>query len=572
MKKQLYLISVLAIILTLAISFSAAIPLTQFAYKKQTADDLKDSLLLLSFFEETQDGDELTEQFNRYVLALSESKQNVRVTVADTLGNVLCDSEKNEIDENHLDRKEFRQALSNTWGFDTRKSRSINEKYFYAAYYNGGKYIYRLAVPLDGLSRVHSVLWLCAFFGIIIGCFFAVVCVRLMSAAFLKPINSLTKATREITAGDLSVRVQGAPAELGELSTAFNIMTDRLEHAYTELENGRDTLNSILLNMADGVIAVDSNDKILLLTPLTETLLGKAPATKELRYGESNYAQIDAFLQKSISEQSAFREEMKFTSPEERILQVYSAPMSGKNGGALAVIADITRIKQLEQMRSEFAANVTHELKTPLTSIRGYIELLKDDYRDKETQKQFYDIIEIEAERLQNLIDDILSLSVIEHGHEDAPSSSTSIRDTVEKVALHLKPVSEKNDVKIKIKIPEDLYIQASPVRFQQLIWNLTENAVKYNKPGGTVIISAEHENGFTAIHVADTGIGISKEQQPRIFERFYRVDKGRSRQLGGTGLGLSIVKHIVNLYKGDISVDSVLGQGTVFTVRFPEK
>ncbi len=571
MKKRLYMVSVATITVSLIISFLIAIPLVQNIYRSQVQRGLKDSLILLSNMKIAQTEDMET-FIQDYAAQLTQNGHHVRITLIDLQGNVLCDSKTSEPMENHLQRPEIQQALNSTWGFDSRTSQSITkEEYYYAAFYPGGTIIYRLATPLGGLSATQYLLWGCAAIGIIIGLVLAFSTARITVNYFLKPIHSLIATTREITAGNLSVRAENAPAEMGELSTAFNIMTERLETAHKELENSRDTLNSILSGMDDGVIAVNSKNDILLLTPRAQELLGVPASRKKLKNCGENYAAVYHLLKKAMTQNAAVTEEFQNATPKNSILHVYAAPMTNRSGGALAVIADVTRIKMLEQIRSEFVANVTHELKTPLTSIRGYIELLKDDKRDSQTRNQFYEIIEIEAERLQNLIDDILALSVIEHGHEDNIQYSTNILENAQIVTERLKPVAEKAEVQVTLKIDPSLFVNAAPSRLQQLIWNLTENAIKYNKKNGTVQIIGKKERGFHIIQIKDTGIGIKEEHLPRIFERFYRVDKGRSRQMGGTGLGLSIVKHIVNLYHGDISVESVYGNGTVFTVRFPQ-
>ena len=223
----------------------------------------------------------------------------------------------------------------------------------------------------------------------------------------------------------------------------------------------------------------------------------------------------------------------------------------------------------LEAMRSEFAANVTHELKTPLTSIMGYIELLKAGPREEAVRDNFYEIIQIEAERLQNLIDDLLLLSEIE-SNKDAHVQECDVSEILEKAAAALSVSADKRGVSLEIEAGERLPMTADPRRLHQLFVNLLDNAVKYNRPGGRVRATASAGSARLTVTVADTGIGIDPSHFERLFERFYRVDKSRSRKMGGTGLGLSIVKHIVQLYGGEIGVESVPGEGTAFTVRLP--
>jgi len=238
---------------------------------------------------------------------------------------------------------------------------------------------------------------------------------------------------------------------------------------------------------------------------------------------------------------------------------------------AAAVQEKVDALELSVRQREDFMSAFTHELKTPLTSIRGYVELLQDEKRDAQTRAKFYEIIGIEADRLQRLIDDLLELSRIENSLQKAPETK---RTDVSKIALetleHLSPMARERQVTFSSELTPELTIRADPDRMVQLFTNLIQNAVKYNRPGGSVLVATQAVRGMAVIRVEDTGLGIPQESLPRIFERFYRVDKGRSRELGGTGLGLSIVKHIVQLYGGDISVDSVVEKGTVFQVRFP--
>ena len=222
-----------------------------------------------------------------------------------------------------------------------------------------------------------------------------------------------------------------------------------------------------------------------------------------------------------------------------------------------------------QELRQEIA-NISHDLRTPLTSIRGYIELLSSGKRDEQTARQFYEIIEIEAQRLANLIDDLLELSSIEQANTRPKAEPVSVADTVREVFEQVAPMAQKMEVALQSDIQEGLTVTMTHKHLQEFVMNLTDNAVKYNRPGGRVTVHGRQEAGNIVISVSDTGIGIPPESVDRIFERFYRVDKGRSRELGGTGLGLSIVKHIAGLYGGSVRVDSTLGQGTVFTVCLP--
>ncbi|MDL2217558.1 hypothetical protein LJC27_02760 [Christensenellaceae bacterium OttesenSCG-928-M15] len=231
----------------------------------------------------------------------------------------------------------------------------------------------------------------------------------------------------------------------------------------------------------------------------------------------------------------------------------------------------LLKMEKLEQVRSTFVANVTHELKTPLTSIKGYIELLKNGNRDEEMRNGFYDIIDIETDRLHTLIDDILQLSEIEQSKDDPRLMTCVLKEVGEEIATRFLPQAEQHGVELTVLIPDDLVVKGNKYRLQQLFNNLIDNAIKYNQDGGKVIMRAWHEKKETVVAVSDTGIGIPEGHISHVFERFYRVDKGRSRTLGGTGLGLSIVKHVVQLHGGRIDVESKAGKGTMFTVHLPD-
>ncbi len=501
----------------------------------------------------------------------------VRVTLIAADGTVLGDSRADPAEMgSHASRPEVEEALESGRGEDVRRSSTTGRREMYRAELrtlpDGTKAIYRVSLSLDGESRVQYMLWGCGLIGIVLGLGAALFAANYSAGRVVEPLQELTRAARQIADGDTAVRVADAPDEMGELSGAFNRMSERLACAHAELEYHSERMAGILQGMDDGVIALDADGRITLLTRRARELLGPAPMTA-VRLPEcgENYRYIQKLLDRLAQESEPVRDTVVLAGPTERILQVYAARVNeSREGGTLAVLSDVTRIRKLEIMRSEFVANVTHELKTPLTSIRGYIELLRNGPRDEETAQSFYEIIEIEAERLQKLTDDILQLSEIENGERDVDAEAASVEETVERVMEALRPEAGRRRVSFQTELEDGLQVNASPRRFHQLMKNLMENAMKYNREGGRVTVSARRERGVAAIRVEDTGIGIPEKDIGRIFERFYRVDKGRSRELGGTGLGLSIVKHIVGLYGGDIRVESREGVGTTFTVRLP--
>lgn len=574
MRKRFFRAATISIIAGLVVAFLFAVPLMLQVYTDEMEQQLE-SVLVLAQDAETQGGD-YQSMAARVGEQMAAAGLDIRLTVLDASGTVLGDSTaRPEEMESHAGRPEIQDALENGAGQDIRKSETSGIRQMYRAVRvereDGGVLVYRASVPMDGYAQVQTTLWLCGGVGIFMGLIAALIAASYSAGRVVEPLQSLTQAARAMAAGEAGVRVESAPDEMGELAGAFNKMSQRLTQAHEELEHSNQRLAGILQGMDDGVIAVDAEERIILMTHRARELLGDCPATaRRLSECGADYLYIDGLLRRVIACGGSLRD-TRMLAGRDSIVQVYAARVSDDGaGGALAVISDVTRIRKLEQMRSDFVANVTHELKTPLTSIRGYVELLKSGKRDEETTRSFYEIIEIEAERLQKLTDDLLQLSEIENGGAETEAPFSSLEETVGRVEETLNPEAASKRVAVHVFIEPGLQVRAHPRRLYQLMKNLMENGVKYNREGGALNVSAQMEMGVAVIRVQDTGIGIPAEHLERIFERFYRVDKGRSRELGGTGLGLSIVKHIVNLYEGDIRVESESGVGTTFTVRLP--
>ncbi len=573
MRKRFFRAATVSIVAGLVIAFLFAIPLMSQIYTDETHKRLEIALSLAEgYLLEDGDYEALAQRIGDQ---LAESGPDMRFTVIDAQGKVLGDSEAQAAQmENHRERPEVEEALTTGTGSDIRRSETTGDRTMYYARRvslpGGGQGVYRASLTLSEIGKMQTTLWACAGIGIFMGLIVALFSAHYSAGRVVEPLQRLTRAARSISAGETAVHVEDVPDEMGELAGAFNRMSERLTAAYHKLESNNDQLAAVLQGMNDGVVAVDAEGNITLMTERARELLGSYAGTvRRLSECGTHYLAVQAMLDRVMQGGEPFTETLSIAAPTERVLEVYVSRLSGSAaGGALAVVSDVTRLRKLERMRSEFVANVTHELKTPLTSIRGYIELLMAEERDAETARSFYEIIEIEAERLQKLTDDLLQLSEIENGGPERELHPVPLIDTVEKVVQTLQPEAQARGISLHVFVEPGLQVAAQPHRLYQLIKNLMENAVKYNRDGGAVNLSASTERGVAVIRVHDTGIGIPHEHLARIFERFYRVDKGRSRDLGGTGLGLSIVKHIVNLYGGDVRVDSEPGIGTTFTVR----
>ena len=401
----------------------------------------------------------------------------------------------------------------------------------------------------------------------------------LMAGSITVPINQLTMKALKMAKGDFRQRVTvKSDDEIGQLGSMFNYLTEKLDTTLLEISSEKSKLNAIIKHMEDGLVAIDGKGQIIHYNPsflsmlnlrekdLTDKSYDKIidDYSKDLEYG--------AILQKSISNSS---ENIIFENNKKRILKASPALFrdeAGRISGAIVVFQDITESQRLEDMRREFVANVSHELKTPITTIKSYSEtLLCGALEDKELSKNFVEVIENEADRMSSLVKDLLQLShmdyekvVWEMHHLDLREIVT---DSVRKLEVHFQNKNQRLNMQIS---DEAVPIYADRGKIQQVIINLLTNAIKYTPENGNIRISAQVVDKNAIFEVQDSGIGIPKEDIKRIFERFYRVDKGRSRAQGGTGLGLSIAHNIIKQHKGSIKVSSELEKGSIFTVYFP--
>lgn len=388
----------------------------------------------------------------------------------------------------------------------------------------------------------------------------------------LRPVRRAVEAISGVGAAERLTRAynpqdEHLPAELAALGELSEELTEKL----VEMEKHQASIQFTLNNMNEGLIVLDSELRIELINKSALSLFFSSEDVRGKYLPELSRRPelLDAAQQALCGGRSAFDLESG-----ERTLQVMVSPVRGDGlrvkTRAILLITDVTAVRKAESIRSEFVANVSHELKTPLTSIKGYTELMESGMvKEPERQTRYLALIRSETDRMIMLINDILELSMLESVTADPGKKQCGLRAVAQKVAESLSVQAKEHEVEITVEGEEGL-IQANPDRMTELILNLADNAVKYNRPGGMVRISiAEAENGII-LTVSDTGVGIPEEAQERVFERFYRVDKGRSRRQGGTGLGLSIVKHIVGLYHGSIRLESRPGEGTTISVTLP--
>lgn len=366
-----------------------------------------------------------------------------------------------------------------------------------------------------------------------------------------------------------------AKRRLRELSEALQKAEANLKARIRTLEQERDRMRAVVNSMVEGVVAVGRDTRIVSINPTVEHLFG---ITREESEGKlfleaiRNNALAD-IIARVFDSGEYVSQELELVFPVQKTLQVNASALSRKGvvSGCVLVIHDVSEIRKLETMRRDFVANVSHELKTPLTSIKGFVEtLLEGALEDKENSRHFLEIIRDHADRLDSLVNDLLTLSYAESRQATLEPKETDLREIVEKVFISCRVQANKKKLELVDLLPPKLLVKADGHKINQVLTNLVDNAVKFNREKGTIKISHEAAGSMVKITVEDSGIGIPAKDIPRIFERFYRVDKARSREMGGTGLGLSIVKHLVELHGGSVGVESTEGFGSTFWFTLP--
>lgn len=540
--------------------------------------------LLDNYFEEISDGWFDTDEYDILADDIGD-KLGLRATIITLDGKVLGDSELNGLAlyelENHFRRPEVQDALASGIGESRRYSTTVKKQMLYIAATFGEdkpQGIIRLSIPLseielvsDRLKRLLAVSFLVAFI-------FALIFSFVASAIISNPLKEISWAARNIASGDFTKNISlSSNDEIGDLTKAFNYMTEQIRLRIEEVTTSKSRLEAVLLSMFEGVMVVDSKGTILLMNQsLKDFLLIKEEPMGRKPIEVLRNVEIQEIIDSTLKlKKGVVSKEVSLLLPEEKTLLIHAAPVIREEriDGAVLVVHDITELRRLERIRQDFVANVSHELRTPVSSIKGYAEtLLEGALKDKENAKDFLQIIYSDSERLAKLIDDILDLSKIESGKLKMDLKSQEIKPLIQRVVSQLKKQAEDKSITINTDILQDIpKVIIDETMIAQVLLNLLDNAIKYTAEGGSVKISAKEKDKFVEIDISDTGVGIPEKYLPRLFERFYRVDKARSRELGGTGLGLSIVKHIIQAHNGDVSVESILGKGSIFSFTLPK-
>lgn len=512
-------------------------------------------------------------------------KTGSRITIIDLEGNVIAESDNNPDEmDNHKDREEIKKALEKGQVYSSlRFSKTLKTYYQYLAIpieLTDFKGVLRTATPLKEIEDIIGDMLTMVVVGIFFGAILAIGTALIITRRLMEPIKVLTEAAIKIADGNYDDKIYiNQQDEIGQLANAFNDMTFKLRINMWNLEHKNAELESILSSMSSGIIAVNHEMKIGIYNELFLKLfeIEDKEVEGKLFYEVTRNLVIFELLEHSLETNEMIVKEAKIPGAKgDRHFMIYANPIlskgdSRKNLGVLLVVQDITQMRKLENLRSDFVSNVTHELKTPLTSIRGFVDTLKSGaIHDDDVALRFLDIIDIEAERLEGLIHDILTLSEIEAMVGDKSTRKYDLGTIIEEVVELLKPEANEKNIELIMDLEDHVApFKCNKDRIKQLLINIVANGIKYTDKG-YVKISLREEFKQAVIEVEDSGIGIEKKHIPRLFERFYRVDRGRSRATGGTGLGLSIVKHIVELYNGKIKVESKPNEGTKMSIRLP--
>lgn len=504
----------------------------------------------------------------------------IRITIIKKDGIVIADSTYDPLKmDNHRNRPEIKDVLTGKQeGISSRKSKTLNKEMFYLAHpiEEEGEVIgiIRLAKSLKIINSVVKKDIIKYFMFIVLILIITIIVIWNFSSKLINPLNKITEMAREIAHGNYKKRIEliNYENEIGIMARMFNYMAEQLENKILEISDEKNKMEAVLRGMADGIIATDCERKTVLVNPAARKMFayGKDDILgKDIIQIVRNH-RIDECLAKAIDSNSYLEEEVIVNSPEgdHRNIRCHFAPITDETAnvsGGVIVFTDITELRRLEQVRKDFVANVSHELRTPLTSIIGYVDtLLESNIEDPVTTNKFLQIIKKEADRLSILIRDLLNLSRVEGQSPDLRPNR--LEEVIEKPLNILEDLAEEKEIRIEKEFEDNLpLVLMIPGQIEQVFINLIDNAIKYNEPGGKVIIRVYSNSDKVFVEVEDNGIGIPEADQDRIFERFYRVDKARSRELGGTGIGLSIVKNIIKAHEGNIELESEIGKGTVF-------
>ncbi len=524
------------------------------------------------------------EPFAQRLLDLGRSNR-IRLTLIAADGSVLADSEARGPIANHADRPEVLEAREKGQGFASRHSATTGKETFYVSrnVEEDGTFLGTMRVASevvllrDERAQFHKTLAIFGLCALLIGGAASFVIARWLA----RPLERLEQDASELAAGRLDLRVRSeGPLEVRRLADGLNSMSRDLRERLESMRRARTEIETILASMQEGVVAVDARERVLLMNEAAARLLGLG---QQLESGASlwehlRFPELERSLRAALSGTPSWHGDAVSPNQDGRTLGlsvarvVHGDDTEKPLAGAVALLSDVTAIRRLEQVRIDFVANVSHELRTPLAAVMGALETLADPEQESTTRARFLDIGNRNAARLQAIVSDLLDLSSIEAEGDRMQLEPMRADAPLRTAAGALAGAAESKGVRLELPGPlaTPAWVRGNAQRLEQVFTNLLENAIKYTPTGGRVLARARLTPKEVVIDVEDSGMGIPAAALPRIFERFYRVDRSRSRDMGGTGLGLAIVKHVVRAHGGTVSVKSVEGQGSTFSVSIP--
>lgn len=572
MKKRIIGVTLLTVVCALLLSNLVGVLIFCSREMDAARDTLQELLVLMDAQSADTDPQELARQF-------SQAAPGKRLTIIDTDGTVLADTGADpEGLENHGNRPEVESAAATGWGEAVRHSDTMGTSMFYVAKKFADGMIGRASMPLSSIdSLVVSSLW-SVLIASAAALLLALLLARRTANRVVAPLNAVSQALQGVLdgTGKPGLEEYQSDDELRPILRYIDKLMERLGGYIQSITDERDKVALILDCMAEGLILLDEDGRVLAINRAARTIFGFPEGEEDdgaLLLTRSR--RLREAIQECQQKHAGVVLDVDALAESARSLRMFVSPVAGRQFegqpvGTSILISDVTELKKAEGIRSEFTANVSHELKTPLTSIKGFTEMLSSGMvASPEDQKRFITMIGVEVDRLIDLINDILKLSELESVAIDQCSERTDVLEVARETADLLAPAAREGDVSLSVS-GLSAVVAVPRSRVKELLLNLMSNGIKYTEKGGKVNAAIQLKDNQAVITVTDNGIGIPAEAQSRVFERFYRVDKGRARKNGGTGLGLAIVKHIVQLYGGTVALKSEVGKGSTFTVKLP--
>jgi len=532
--------------------------------REQIERNLKQKTLMFAYRVEADRQHSLAD-----IAAQEGQAAGARATVIDPTGKVLADSEADPgTMENQRHRREFASALAGQIGVDEGSAQSLGVPFLYVAVPVSGGAV-RLAYPVPEMEITDRPLTVALFWGSMTALVFAVIVAAVAAQYVGRRLQRIVNFSERVAGGDLTARIASSSRdEIGQVASALDKTTRGVEESYARVQNSQRELETLLNSMQDAVIAVDVDGRVQWANRGMDRLLLRAPRLNAPLIDSVRDPDFLAAIQEAARDQIVTSARSNTIAPG-RIFDVTAAPMPG--GGAVAVLRDLTETERMEKSRRDFIANVSHELRTPLTSIQGYTETLLDNPIADNHVRDFLEIIRKNAARMSRLTEDLLTLARVESGEHRFDIQRVSTEELLQDALESFREVARPYGVEVVIEnsVPAG-HVNADREAIHQIFSNLIENALKYAASGKRIILGARAAANGIEFYVRDFGPGISSEHLHRLFERFYRVDKARSRESGGTGLGLAIAKHIVLAHEGTIRAESDLNHGSTFLFTLP--